>query len=74
MSDIHRERIFPLEITLLKKIFRIVNWCIIQNEDRVRFIIQDTFIEHLLHILQCGAYRLSVTHCPDLCEFVLYFS
>lgn len=71
MSNIHKGKAIPLETAFLKKIFRIVNWCIIQNKDRVCFITLYIFIEHVLHILQCGAYRFSVRHFPDLSEFVL---
>ena len=63
-----KEEIDLLEITLLRKMSRIVDWCIIQNECG---IIQSVFIEHLLYIV---GQTDQVRYCRDLSESVLYFS
>lgn len=57
MSRVHKETILLLERTRLKKTCRTVNWCVIQNEEKACFIMLEIFIEHHLHVLECGAHR-----------------
>lgn len=42
-----KEKIYLLGITLLKKIFRIVSWCLIRNKARGGFRVRCLFTEHL---------------------------